>query len=375
MSATISVALAATSTSSTKALWYLTRATGLVSLVLLTLVMVLGVAQIERWAPGRWPRFVTTGLHRNLSLLAVVFLGVHIVSSIVDSYAPVNLTAAVVPFTSHYRPVWLGLGALAFDLLLALTVTSLLRQRIAPAWWRGIHWTAYACWPLAFVHGLGTGSDGRVGWVQVVDLACLAAILGALGWRLAAGWRHEPAARLAGALGSALATLLVVGWAAAGPTQAGWARKAGTPRSLLAAGATATTGTTGTGGSNGSTATTGATFQLPRSSAISGTLSQHGEGQHTTVTIDAALTSGPAATVRIVLEGTALDDGGLAMRQGTVTVGPSSKSDLFTGAVTALNGGDVTASLRASSGRTATAVVHLQIDPTSEHVTGTIDVR
>jgi hypothetical protein len=360
--------LAATTSASTQALWYLTRATGLVSLVLLTFVMVLGIAQIERWAPARHPRFVTTAVHRNASLLAVVFLGVHIGSAVIDTYAPIHLVAAFVPFTSRYRPLWLGLGALAFDLLLALVITSLLRPRISATWWRGVHWAAYACWPVAFVHGLGTGSDGRVGWVQVVDLACLAAMIAAVTWRLAVGWRADPYPRLAGALAGSVATLAVVAWAAAGPTQAGWARRAGTPRALLAGRATTSATTAPT------TPSSHITFALPRRGPIDGTLSQQGGGDHTVVTIDTALTDGSATQVRIVLEGTALDDGGLAMRRGTVTVGPSSRPTLFQGPVTSLDGGDLTATLTAADGRRAQARIRLEIDPTSQHVTGSVDV-
>ena len=147
------------------ALWYLARGTGLVSIVLLTVVMVLGVTEVQRWAREGWPRLVIAGLHKNVSLLVVAFLGVHIASSVLDSFVPISLLDAFVPFTSPYRPIWLGLGALSFDLLLALVITSLLRGRIGHRTWRTIHWAAYASWPIAFVHGLGTGSDGRVGWV------------------------------------------------------------------------------------------------------------------------------------------------------------------------------------------------------------------
>jgi hypothetical protein len=360
--------LAVTTSSSTRALWYLTRASGLVSLVLLTLVMLLGISQIEGWAPARSPRFVTAALHRNVSLLAVVFLGVHIVSAVVDSYAPISLAAAVLPFASAYRPLWLSLGALAFDLILALVITSLLRPRISYGLWRTIHWAAYACWPLAFVHGLGTGSDGRVGWVQAVNLACLVAILAALAWRLAAGWRLAPARRLVGAIASSVTALVVLAWALGGPTQLGWAKRAGTPTALLkSASIGAPTSTT-------TTTAPGTSTLLPLQGQLDGTLTQSGAGRSTTVTIDVAVV-GTDARVRIVLEGTALDDGGLALSHGTVQVGPSSQPNRYSGPVTSLNGGDLRAQLTDGSGSTAVAAIRLQIDPTTEHVTGAIDVR
>ncbi|MBV8980047.1 MAG: ferric reductase-like transmembrane domain-containing protein [Acidimicrobiia bacterium] len=164
---------------STKALWYLTRGSGIVSLVLLTASTVLGVTTAVRWASPRWPRFVTEGLHKNISLLSMVFLAVHIATAIVDGYVPIRWIDAVVPFTSAYRPFWLGLGALAFDMLLAVIVTSLLRVRIGHGAWRAVHWLAYACWPVAVLHGLGAGSDNGQQWMLFIDLAAVAAVAAA----------------------------------------------------------------------------------------------------------------------------------------------------------------------------------------------------
>src|SRR6476660_7262150 len=103
--------------------WYLTRSTGAVALLLLTVAIALGVVDVQRWSTPRWPRFVLDSLHRNVSLLAMVFLVLHIVTSVLDSFAPISLVDAFVPFTGSYRPFWLGLGAVAFDLLLAVTLT------------------------------------------------------------------------------------------------------------------------------------------------------------------------------------------------------------------------------------------------------------
>jgi hypothetical protein len=125
---------------STPALWYLARGSGTVSLGLLTLTVVLGITTSVRWATRRWPRLVVAGLHRNLSLLSLVFLGLHITTVVVDGYVPIRWLDAVVPFASSYHPLWLGLGALAFDILAALVVTSLLRVRLGHRVWRAVHW-------------------------------------------------------------------------------------------------------------------------------------------------------------------------------------------------------------------------------------------
>lgn len=169
---------------STPALWYLARGSGAVSLCLLTLTVVLGIVTSARWATASWPRFVVAGLHRNLSLLAVAFLGLHVASVVVDGYVPIRWLDAVVPFASAYRPLWLGLGAVALDLLLAVLLTSLLRVHLGHRAWRGVHWAAYACWPVALVHGFGIGSDHRQLWMLAIDVAALAAVTAATCWRL-----------------------------------------------------------------------------------------------------------------------------------------------------------------------------------------------
>jgi predicted ferric reductase len=223
-------------TSSTP-LWYITRATGLVALVLLTLSMAFGLLSSVRYQRPAWPRFVTIGLHRNTALLALAFTVLHVVTTVTDSFVPIHLQDAVIPFISAYRPLWLGLGAIAFDLMLALTVTSLLRTRISYRSWRLVHWSAYLCWPVAVLHGLGTGSDTPVRWVLGLTVACVALVAGLTAWRLAYGWPSHAAARLAGALALVLALIAGGAWLTAGPLAPGWAHRAGTPSHLVSSGA------------------------------------------------------------------------------------------------------------------------------------------
>jgi predicted ferric reductase len=227
-------------TSSTP-LWYVTRATGLVALVLLTASVALGLLSSVRYERPGWPRFLTAGLHRNVSLLALVFTGIHIVTTLADSYAPIQVQDVVIPFISAYRSLWLGFGAVAFDLLVALIVTSLLRTRMSYRTWRLVHWGSYLCWPVAMLHGLGTGSDTTVRWVLALTVACVAVIAGLTAWRLHYGWPSHAGARVAGAV--ALVVALIAGgvWLGAGPLQPGWARRAGTPSNLLG-GKTSSTG-------------------------------------------------------------------------------------------------------------------------------------
>jgi predicted ferric reductase len=172
-------------------LWYATRATGLVTLLLLTASVLLGILTAGRFSTQRWPRFLSQGLHRNLSLLVLVFVALHVATTVIDTYTSIPLAAAVIPFASSYHTAWLSLGAVALDLLLALVATSLLRTRIGHRAWRRVHWLAYACWPVAVAHGLGIGTDRNATWVLALTLACAAAVLAVGTWRLVAAARPE----------------------------------------------------------------------------------------------------------------------------------------------------------------------------------------
>jgi methionine sulfoxide reductase heme-binding subunit len=215
------------------AYWYLTRSTGAVSLLLLTGAVALGVLDVRRFSTPQWPRFVVDTLHRNVSLLAIAFLLVHIVTSVLDSFAPISIVDVIVPFAGSYRPFWLGLGALSFDLLVAVTITSLLRRRLGYASWRMVHWLSYASWPIALLHGFGTGSDVKATWLLLLSIACLLVVLTVVIARVATG--RPPNVRARGAVlgGAGAFSLFLALWLPGGPLGSEWPRRSGTPSSLL----------------------------------------------------------------------------------------------------------------------------------------------
>ncbi len=172
----MSPAVAVAATADTKALWFLTRGGGVVALLLLTASVLSGLAAAYEWAPAALPRFVVPRLHRNVSLLVLVFLAVHVASTVVDGYAPVGWLDALVPFGSAYHPLALGLGALAVDLLLAVVVTSMLRHRIGRRAWRAVHWASYAAWAIGLLHGLLLGTDRGTAWLRVIEAVCAASV-------------------------------------------------------------------------------------------------------------------------------------------------------------------------------------------------------
>jgi methionine sulfoxide reductase heme-binding subunit len=168
----------------TDALWYLGRGTGIVALGLLTLVVALGVGNRAGRPLFGLPRFAVALVHRNASLLAVVFTAIHVVTLMFDPYAQLKLVDLVVPFVGADRPFWLGLGTLGTDLLAAIVVTSLLRARLGRRTFRAVHWLAYACWPVAFLHTLGDGTDAGGVWLRGFALACAGLIVASVVGRL-----------------------------------------------------------------------------------------------------------------------------------------------------------------------------------------------
>jgi methionine sulfoxide reductase heme-binding subunit len=166
------------------AVWYLMRGSGVTALILLTGVVVLGILTSRKTSLPTLPRFATMSLHRSISLLAVVFLAVHIGTAVLDPYAQVRLVDLVVPFAGHWQALWLGLGTLAVDALAAVTVSSLLMKHIPRRTWRAIHWLGYGVWPLAFLHSAAIGSDAATTWLRAVAVAMLVTIAAAGFWRI-----------------------------------------------------------------------------------------------------------------------------------------------------------------------------------------------
>jgi sulfoxide reductase heme-binding subunit YedZ len=165
-------------------LWFATRGAGIVSLLLFTGVVTLGILTAGRWQTRSWPRFITARLHRDIALLSVVFLAVHIVTAVVDPFTALGPLAVLVPFAVDYERFWLGLGTVALDLGLAIVLTSLFRSRVGVRTWRAVHWLSYAAWPIALLHGIGTGTDTPAPWMQVIVIGCVAVVTGATAWRV-----------------------------------------------------------------------------------------------------------------------------------------------------------------------------------------------
>jgi hypothetical protein len=357
------------------AYWYLTRGTGTIALILLTLSVALGVANVRRMRTKSVPRFVFDAVHRNVSLLAVAFLLVHIVTSLLDGFAPIKLLDVVIPFRSSYRPLWLGFGAVAFDLLIAITITSMMRRRFGLRAWRVVHWVAYACWPFALLHGLGTGSDTKAGWMLMIVAACVIVMIVAVVARAVSGWTNHAGARVAALVASAAVPLGLLVWLPSGPLAAGWAKQAGTPSSLLAsttsppssAGSTSSSSSYASSGGSSSSATTAFSAQA------SGTIQQGSLGQGVAgVDINLALAGQRLNMLAIHLRGQPIEGGGIEMTSSDVTLGTQANPAQYRGQVTSLEGTNIAARVSDSAGHQLNLQAELQIDPNSGTASGTV---
>ena len=367
------IAAAATAASSPGALWYLTRGTGVVAMLLLTVSVGLGIASTIGVTTEGWPRFLTTAVHRTASLLSIAFVAVHVLTTVADSYAPITIVDAFIPFVSRYRPVWLGLGALAFDLLLAVAVTSIVRRRLGYRSWRAVHWLAYAAWPIALVHLLGTGSDAKSWWLDLVAVVSTLAVAATIGWRLVEAGSGRVGERLALGAVTVLVPIGVLVWWTGGPGAPGWAARAGTPTALIAHAAPVARSAPRTPAH----AATPAPLPLPKApfdAGFRGTISESapdGAGL-VTVTITGRTTGKVVAVLRISIRGIPASGGGVSMTASRAQLGLPARPVAYRGPVTSLTGTDLAASLTAPAAPPIDLTVHLQLAANGNAVTGSV---
>jgi sulfoxide reductase heme-binding subunit YedZ len=169
-----------------EALWAVGRGTGITALGFLTISLALGIATRSGRRVAALPRFAVADVHRFAALAGTVLVVLHVALLFFDPYAQLRLMDLLVPFLGAYRPLWLGLGTLAFDVLVVVIVTSVLRHRLGVRTFRAVHWASYALWPIAMAHALGNGTDADHEWFLVLAGSCIVIVTGALGWRLRA---------------------------------------------------------------------------------------------------------------------------------------------------------------------------------------------
>ena len=181
-----------------EALWALGRGMGITALAFLTLSLAFGIATRSGRRVLALPRFAVADVHRFIALAATLLVVLHFVLLSLDPYAQLRIVDSVVPFLGVYRPLWQGLGTLAFDILVVVIVTSLLRNRIGTGAFRVIHCVTYALWPIALAHALGNGTDVGHAWFTAFGVCCALTVAVTVLWRLRANYVEYARVRTSG---------------------------------------------------------------------------------------------------------------------------------------------------------------------------------
>jgi Predicted ferric reductase len=201
-------------------LWEFSRVGGMVAYLLATASVCLGLLLSLKVRSRSWPRFVTDGLHRHVTLVSLIFIGLHSLTVWLDPFTAFTPAEVLVPFTTHYRPLWIGLGIVASYLMIAVWASEWVRPHIGYAWWRRFHYTSFAVFVLGTLHGIGAGSDTRTWWGIAIYAGAMGATVGLLAWRIWVAVTAERRAAILLTLGAA--TLALAVWALVLPLQAGW---------------------------------------------------------------------------------------------------------------------------------------------------------
>jgi hypothetical protein len=300
---------------------------------------------------------------------------IHIVTSVLDGFAPISLLDGVLPFVAGYRPLWLGLGTLSFDLILAIAITSLIRRRLGYRSWRAVHWLSYASWPVAVLHGLGTGSDVKQWWMLALTVICIVAVLGAVWARIARVSSEHSAMR---APATALAVMTPIGLAIftlAGPLQKGWARKAGTPSSLLGARPPLPAPVVSTPSAPPAARPRAGSNPLASSfsSSVSGNLTETAEPGGAIVELSLRVDGRVHGQLRVRLGGIPIGGGGgLSMTGSQVDLAVAGAPSVLQGRIVSLQGTQFLARVSDRAGTVLDLRASLQIDNSSNTVTGSL---
>ena len=321
--------------------WDTARAGGFAAYVLLTLAVTAGLILRNRWQSQRWPRLITTELHGYLSLLGLVFIVVHVAALAFDPFTHFGLAEILLPFVSHYRPVWMGLGIVSLYLLLAVWLSTRLRTRIGHRLWRRIHLLAFLVYAAATIHGLGSGSDTKTTWAMAIYGVSVALVGGLTARRLLVPVARGDRSRPVGAALTGLAIAGVAAWAFVGPLTTQWGKRTRTTRAVAVAKVPAARSRQSDSG----------VVQAPFVATFAGraTVSQANDVGLVTVRIHGALRGGTRDHLEILVHGSPLADGGVAMQASRVALG--STTALYTGRIVELNGMRLVAAVSSSSER------------------------
>ena len=181
--------------------WYVTRASGIIAYLLMWFSTVLGLAVTSKYLDGMLDRLFTYDFHEFISLLSVAFTLVHVLVLMLDRYLPYSLAQILVPFISPYRPFWVGVGVIAFYIILLVTVTFYLRNRIGTRTFRVIHYLSLLGYIGVTLHGYYSGTDTALASMQILyKVSGLAVLFLMVYWLVLLGLRKVETRRQASSL-------------------------------------------------------------------------------------------------------------------------------------------------------------------------------
>src|SRR5258708_2080204 len=354
--------------------WDVARAGGFTAFGLLTLSVAIGLALTLHWQSSRWPRLINSELHNFVTLLALIFTGVHVLAVWIDPFTNFGWNEVFIPFVSHYRPLWMAFGIVALYLGIAIGISTWLRPHIGYKWWRRLHVLTLLLYGLVVVRGIATGSDTRTWWGAAIYV--LSILLVAIPLLIRLYKPAYPKRRAQRVLATAVVGAVLVGtvWALLGPFQPGWNAVANNSN-----------------GSGGSSSALAATSKAPTSKQpafpssftgdLQGQLTQSGpEGNgNVTMQLDMSISNGPQGHLQIVLQGQSAGDGqNITITSSHVTLGTSMREQLYTGSLTNISGQSrrhMTASLTGTGSNSGIQQLQVRMDvqvDQSGQATGTI---
>ena len=364
--------------------WNVARTGGFTAYILLTLAVAVGLAlTMHLQSPSYWPRLINSELHNFLTLLSVVFVGVHILAVWIDPFTRFGWNEVFIPFVSHYRATWMALGILALYLGIAIGISTWLRPLIGYAWWRRLHVLTLGVYGLVTVHGIATGSDTQTWWGLIIYGGSIALIGGLLCWRLLVPVNDRGRAHpiLASLLGLAILAGLI--FTVAGPLQPGWnavANGASSGNSLSQSVVPSPSQRVPSTSQGGNTSNP---FAVPFTASLQGTLAQNGPDSSGAVTlhVNATLSNGAQGVLTIILQGTQESFGGqgsgLSITSTQVKLGQDAARPLYQGYLTDLRSNDIRWRMSALLSKVGVgtnkvqAQIEMQVD-SSGQVTGVI---
>jgi predicted ferric reductase len=175
--------------------WDVARAGGLTAYILLGLSVGEGLALSLHWQSPRWPRIINSELHNFLTLLATIFVGVHVLAVALDPFTHFGLNELLLPLASHFRPLWMAFGIVGLYLGIATGISTWLRPRLGYALWRKLHYLTLILFALVIVHGIATGSDTATWWGATIYLTSVLVVGSLIVLRLRAALRASHGSR------------------------------------------------------------------------------------------------------------------------------------------------------------------------------------